>query len=105
MNIDVNEHLVRSATLRLGGRLDALSAPALRERLDRLAADGVHRLTVDLADVEFVDSAGLAALVRAMKTSREHGGDVDLVRPRADAAYRVFELTKFDAVFTIRRPG
>lgn len=103
MNIDVTEHVLRSATLRLDGRLDALSAPRLRERLGALSEDGIHHLTVDLADVDFVDSAGLAALVSAMKLAREHGGDVDLVRPRSDDAHRVFELTKFDAVFTIRR--
>lgn len=105
MNIEVIEHVVRSATLRLAGRLDAMSAPELRERLTALAAGGVHQLTVDLADVDFIDSAGLAALVRGMKVAREHGGDLDLVRPRSDDAYRVFQLTKFDSVFLIRRPG
>ena len=101
MNIDVQEHIVRTATVTLSGRLDALSAPELRARLSELLDDGVHQLMVDLAEVDFVDSAGLAALVRAMKTAREHHGDVELVRPSSDDAYRVFELTKFDDVFTI----
>ena len=103
MNIDVTEHVIRSATVRLDGRLDALSAPDLRARLIELSERDIHHLTVDLAAVEFVDSAGLAALVSAMKLARGNGGDVDLVRPRSDDAYRVFELTKFDAVFEIRR--
>lgn len=103
MNIDVHETVTRLATVSLSGRLDALSAPDLRTELTRLLDDGVHRLRIDLADIEFVDSAGLAALVRAMKTARQHGGDIELVRPRSDEAYRVFQLTKFDSVFTIHR--
>ena len=61
MNIDVTEHVIRSATVRLDGRLDALSAPDLRARLIELSERDIHHLTVYLAAVEFVDSAGLAA--------------------------------------------
>ena len=101
MDITVQLTVIRRATVAVTGRLDALSTPELRTELARLEEADVRDVTIDLSAVEFVDSAGLAALVKAMKTAREHGGDVELVRPRSDDAYRVFELTKFDAVFTI----
>jgi anti-sigma B factor antagonist len=62
---------------------------------------------VDLSAVVFVDSAGLAALVRGLKDARLAGGDLRLVRPGADEAMRVFRLTRFDRVFELldRKPG
>lgn len=94
------EHRDRpTATITLDGRLDALSAPDLRSELRELDASGCHNITIDLDDVEFVDSAGLAALVSAMKACRMGGGELTLVRPRSADAFRVFELAKFDAVF------
>lgn len=104
MTIDIATTIETTATVRVEGRLDALTAPGLREQFGFLLDDDVTRITVDLSDVPFVDSAGLAALISAMKSARTAGGDVELIRPRSDEAYRVFELTKFDAVFTIRRP-
>lgn len=88
-------------TLEINGRVDALTAPDLRSRLTELIDDGAQRLLVDLSGVDFIDSAGLAALVKSMKSARSAGGDIELARPRSDSAYRVFELTKFDQVFTI----
>ena len=88
----------------IGGRIDALAAPELRTQMSDLLTGGTSQLVVDLADVTFIDSAGLAALVRAMKQARETGGDVELVRPRLAEAFRVFELTKLDSVFTIHEP-
>ncbi len=88
-------------TVVLRGRLDALEAGSVREVLDAALADGQSNLVVDLRDVGFVDSAGLAALVKAMKDARLVGGDVKLVAPRSEEAMRIFELTRFDQVFTM----
>ncbi len=60
---------------------------------------GANLLLVDLSDVEFVDSAGLAALIRARREVESAGGAIVLVSPRRRDALRVFRLTQFDAVF------
>ena len=84
----------------LSGRFDAVEAVEVRRRLaDELGT--VDHLVVDLTDVGFVDSAGLAALARARRDRVLRGGSVVLVRPRSDDAMRVFHLTQFDAIFTI----
>jgi anti-sigma B factor antagonist len=88
-----------SDALVLSGRLDAVEAPLLREHIDRAIESGCRNLVVDLGRVEFVDSAGLAVLVRARRELRAQGGDVVLVRPASDDAMRVFRLTQFDQVF------
>ncbi len=83
------------------GRLDALEASGLRATLGALIEAGDVRIVVDLREADFVDSAGLAALVKHMKDARTLGGDLRLVRSRSADANRVFALTKFDEVFVM----
>jgi anti-sigma B factor antagonist len=83
------------------GRLDAFAATDLRTQLANKIDAGNTRLVLDLSTVQHVDSAGLAALVQTLKRCRQADGDVRLVRPATEAANRVFQLTKFDFVFTM----
>lgn len=102
MKISTEQHTLAATVLELSGRLDALEAPALRQQLESLTdADGPALIVVDLSNVEFVDSAGLAALVKGMKNARQSGGDLRLVSPSNSDAMRVFQLTKFDKVFAM----
>ncbi len=89
------------STVELTGRLDALEAGPLREMITAHLRIGKRRIVVDLSKVEFVDSAGLAALVKGMKDARSQGGDLRLVSPISPDAMRVFELTRFDRVFSM----
>jgi anti-sigma B factor antagonist len=93
----VNE---RCASVTLAGRLDAGNAQMIKETLMQLINAGVIHLVVDLAQVPFIDSAGLAALVSALKATRRVGGSVLLsgVQPQART---VFSLTMLDQVFAI----
>lgn len=101
MKVSTETHERSVHVVTLSGRLDALEAGPLRELLSSYSANGDHDLIVDLREVEFVDSAGLAALVKAMKDARSNGGDLRLVRPTAEDANRVFGLTRFDQVFVM----
>lgn len=87
------------ATISVSGRLDSVEATPLRMTMNEYLTTGMTRIVVDLSAVTFVDSAGLAALVIAMKRARLDKGDVRLVSPEHADAKRVFELTKFDSVF------
>jgi anti-sigma B factor antagonist len=93
----VNETCV---SLVLAGRLDAKNAPTVKETLTQFIERGNTHLIVDLAQVPFIDSAGLAALVSALKSTRRVGGNVLLssVQPQART---VFSLTMLDQVFGI----
>ena len=59
-----------SLTLKLAGRLDALSAPELDEILARETED-VTQLTLDLKELDYLSSAGLRLLLKAKKQFRE----------------------------------
>jgi len=99
MDITVTEQVVRTVTVTPKERLDAFSAPSLRERLDGLLADGVNQFIIDLSQTPFLDSAGMAVLVSLLKRARQANGDVKLVKPTADAVLRILQLTRFDKVF------
>ncbi len=88
-----------SAVCVLAGRLDAVQAAGLRAELTAAQQAGAASLIVDLHAVHFIDSAGLAALVRARKEAHSAGGQVVLVNPADPAVLRVFRLTQFDEVF------
>jgi anti-sigma B factor antagonist len=51
--------------VRLGGELDLYNAPKLREALLEICKDAPERIVVDFAEVEFIDSTALGALLEA----------------------------------------
>lgn len=85
------------------GRLDAHEAPAIAAVFEGLLGDGKASFAMDLSRTVFIDSTGLAELVRVMKRAREAGGDLTLRSPSESVAV-ILELTAFDRAFVIERP-
>lgn len=80
-------------------RIDAHLAPDLKQQLGDLIDSGDNYLVLDLADVEFVDSSGLSAIVSAMKLL-DGRGDIVLCQPQP-AVTSLFKLTRLDKIFRI----
>lgn len=89
-----------SAVVRVIGELDLATAPLLRDRLVGLASAGVLAVTLDLAELDFIDSTGLSVLVTGLKHLRERGGKLALRSPQP-SAMKVFEITGLTTVFAI----
>src|SRR2546422_7384036 len=51
----------------------------VKERIKDLLADGQRRILLNLADVNYVDSAGLGALISSYTTVKREGGSLKLV--------------------------
>ncbi len=81
-------------------RLDSMLAPELKAEFLILAQPDVETLIIDLTDVEYVDSAGLSALLLARRQQTSHDGDVRLVGVR-DEVRSLLELTQLNRVFPI----
>lgn len=62
------------ACLQLAGELDMNTAPELAAVLDQLAAAGTHHVLLDLSELTFCDSIGLAAFVRGDNRATASGG-------------------------------
>lgn len=51
----------------------------LREAIQRLLQSGVKKILLNLADVPYIDSAGLGEIVRCYTTTRREGGELKLL--------------------------
>lgn len=70
-------HAQRDGTevcLRLAGELDLSTAPRLTTAIDGLLADGRVHLLMDLGELTFCDSTGIAAFVRGDNACADAGG-------------------------------
>jgi anti-anti-sigma factor len=81
-------------------RLDSATATEFETRLLELIDAGEHRMLLDVTAVDYMNSAGLKALLRAAKQMEPHGGRLVLCG-LASNVYTVFELTGFHHLFTI----
>jgi len=88
----------RCSLIDLGGRIDSSMAPELQKNLEALTNAGKHQLVLNLADVNFISSGALRALVGALSTCRKHRGDVRLSE-LSEPVKRVLELTSLDMHF------
>jgi len=82
------------------GEVDVATAPQLREALHQAIDHGATRLRIDLADVGFIDSAGLGVLIGVLKRIREVGGEIELAHVQP-APRKVIEITGLDELFTL----
>ncbi len=78
--------------VRLQGELDNLSVPVLRQTVDTLYADGCFKITLDLAELTFIDSSGLGALVAVWRRCQSEDGRATVVNP-SDAVHRLMDMT------------
>ena len=89
-----------AARVAVCGEIDIASSDELRSALLTLSDQGVRQVTVDLAELAFIDSTGLGALIRVLKHYRERGGDLKLANPTRPVA-KVLEITSLDKLFEI----
>jgi anti-anti-sigma factor len=84
----------------LGGEVDAATCPRIVEFVEFEVQACPTVLTIDMAQVTFVDSSGLALLVRAHRWVSEFGGRI-VVRSPSPQFLRLLEITGVDAVITV----
>ncbi len=89
-----------AAVVTIVGELDLSTAPRLLEVLAELAGNGTNDVTLDLAEMAFIDSTGVSVFVSGLKRLRETGGNLALQSPRA-STMKVLEITGLTTVFTI----
>jgi anti-sigma B factor antagonist len=84
-----HDHDEGVATLYLSGDIDLYAGDKVDQTLAAVAADG--QIIVECADVEFIDSSGLRALMFHWRRLHEAGGRLR-VRDPSSAVRRVIEL-------------
>lgn len=79
------------------GRLNLTSASRLKQAVDDEVGKGKVRLVLDLAEVEFIDSSGLGAIVSGLKAARQAGGDLRIAAA-GEQVLTVLKLTNLDRI-------
>ena len=82
------------------GILDGTKTTDFQHQVEQSIESGVHTILVDFHQVTFMDSSGLGALVKALKTV--NAADVNFFLCSINEQIgMLFELTSMDSYFTI----
>ena len=87
--------------LQLKGNVDIYTSPELRGELKVSLDQRASKIVVDLAEVTFVDSSGLATLIEALQKVKGYDGKLVLCGLTVPVR-GVFELSNLDSIFDIR---
>ena len=85
-------------TLAVCGRLETATAPQLDAEVKSIAPE-VKNLRIEMAEMEYVSSAGLRVLLSAQKTMNARQGRMELSGVN-DSVRHVFDITGFSPVLT-----
>lgn len=85
----------RTLVVALSGRLDATSAEPFQQQLIEHIESGEDSLLLDLAELEYVSSAGLRALLVAARRLQEREGRLQVCGARGEVR-DVLQMTGFD---------
>jgi anti-sigma B factor antagonist len=90
----------RSNVLPLKGEIDLHVSPTITASLSQMIEKKPKRLVVDLSEVTYIDSAGLAVLIEAMQKVEGYGGKF-LLAGLQETVRSIFEISRLDQVFQI----
>lgn len=88
----------------VSGDLDVSSVPSVRRRLDALIASGSRRIFMNMADVGYVDSAGMALILTELRRVRALGGLLSLINVSSQL-YRALSLMRMVDFMPVSRAG
>jgi anti-sigma B factor antagonist len=105
MKIEVEKN-DKDAVIRLWGRLDMNMSPDLRKAaLTLCARSKCESLTIDLAEVSFIDTSGLATLLEILVATNDRGMQLTLagLAPKVRYLIEVNGLTGFFRIESLNR--
>jgi anti-sigma B factor antagonist len=91
----------RTVVVEVEGEIDIATTKQVRRTIEQLVDDGRRAVIVDMSRVAFVDSAGIADLIRASGAAGRRGVEF-VVRSPSRAVRRMLEITGLDQLLVIR---
>src|SRR5207248_9926797 len=79
----------------LKGEIDLHVSPTVTAALTEVIDQKPERLVVDLSEVTYIDSAGLAALIQAMQKVEGYGGKF-MLSGLQETVRSIFEISRLD---------
>ena len=100
-DLDLSIHKLNDIpVLELSGDVDEFTCSKLRAALRDLLSEGESRVVVNLAGVNYMDSAGLGTLVGGLRRIMEADGGLVLSGPNPQVE-RVLSLTGLDTILKL----
>jgi anti-sigma B factor antagonist len=103
LSVEVHRLDPNTVVVRVTGELDTLTAPAVETQLTTVHADLVPpaALIVDLSDLSFMSSAGLALLVAHHERCTDQGNQLYVVTGNNRNVLRPVRVTGLDTVLNL----
>lgn len=100
MQVSIESPQTGIMVLRPTGGIDMSNVPALRQTLQKTVQQAERGVILLLAEVEFIDSSGIAVLIEGFKWSRARS--IPYILAQLPASVRlVLELARLENFFTI----
>ena len=101
LTVRVVESRPFSRTVHLEGKLNNETVAALNAELAKIAGSSASVVVFDLADLEYISSAGLRSIFGTRKLMTARGGEAVLVnpRPQVQKVLDIVQATDLSAVF------
>ena len=93
------------ALVRAAGEIDISNISIFRQAMEQAQEAGEGRLTVDLCNVTFIDTAGLAELIIAAKRLKNKGETLRVVVRESSQPEYVLKTTGLDVILDICYPA
>jgi anti-anti-sigma factor len=93
---DVNDVKV----VQIEGELDTSSSPEAQKQLDQLREQGVKKILLDLAKLDFISSAGLRVLLATAQELKSDGGDLRVCSLN-ETVKEVFDISGFSTLLMV----
>jgi anti-sigma B factor antagonist len=98
MQIEVKS-LKKVDVIALAGRIDSSNATDFDNAMKDLLSKGRRNIVLDMSKLDYMSSAGLRAMVAALKSARNGGGNVVIAEPN-ERMVDTLKLVGFQSLFT-----
>ena len=100
MSLNIEKKFSDGNTIVLSGRLDTVTAPQLEAELEKILSDS-DALVLDMANLEYISSAGLRVILKAQKAMNTKG-TMKLIHV-GESIMEVFDITGFSDFLNIEK--
>jgi len=97
--LDTTENTLRAT---LSGQFIFTDHPKFRAIINAAEDPKIFSIRINVADVSFIDSAGLGMLLLLRDTCEKHKKSLTLSQP-AGQVKKVFDISKFELLFTMEK--
>jgi anti-sigma B factor antagonist len=90
-----------ATVIALGGELDVVCADAFKRRFGEATEDEPAHVVMDLRELTFLDSTGLALLLRVNEIAQDGGFALSIVSVEDDPPSKIFRMTGTDKILPL----